>query len=195
MTAEAPDIEYVPFDEPSTEILDDSAEKPRSEFLEDTKKRSKRAERYEEKIKGFFQTGFAITAKNHHTQPDAAALVMYGPTICEKWGDLADADPRVRKGIDFLTEGTENPYLAAAVTTLPLVMQLMRNHEKDLEVKQRGIRVPFTQRRFGFKFGVKLGFLHRTPGTVEPEFLTKHVFTDPDIQEKLAKLGIKARFE
>jgi hypothetical protein len=190
------DVEYTTFSDAgdaAEELLSDSAPKPDTSMLEEGKKRSKRAERYEDKVKEFVQAGFAITVRKPETRADAAALVMYGPALCEKWGDLADADPRVRKGIDYLTEGTQNPYLAVAATTIPFIIQLLRNHEQDLEVKQRGLRIPFTQKRFGFKFGLKMKFLSAVPGTSKPEFLEQHVFNDPDVIEKLEKLGIKAQ--
>ena len=79
-----------------------------------------------------------------------------------------------------------------AVATIPLAMQLVRNHEKALTKEVRPhIRIPFTKReiRLPFKFNFKLKFVKTY--TAEPETLTSHVFGNPLIVEAFAKRDIK----
>lgn len=186
-----PDAQFLEPEAPTGAIFDIPEDKPDPDFTKE-KKRPRGAIKYENTVKGWFQTAFAAALGNPKTHADAAAIVMHAPKICPKVGDLAASDPKVARGIDFLSEGTENPYLACLAVSLPFVFQILRNHEEDLEVKQRGIRIPFTKRRFGFKFGIKLGPLRDAPGTKEPDFLKQHVFNDPNFRDKLKKnLGVE----
>jgi len=178
------DAEFIEPDEPSISIVSDNFDEPDEKLL-DEPKRSVKAKAYEKKVRGFFRTGFWATVSHEATVPDAAAILVHAPKISEKVGDLADADPRIAKGIDFLTEGTENPYLAAIAVGLPFALQILRNHEPQLVPAQRGIRIPFTQRRINFKFGIKLGRLRVI--TSDPHDLSKYVFENDAVKNAMKK--------
>jgi len=172
--------------EPSVITADVEGNQPDATII-DPKKRSRTAEAYEKKMRGLFRTGFHLTVSHPATRPDAAAIVMHAPEISKKIGDLADADPRIKKGIDFLTEGTENPYLAVIAASVPFALQLLRNHEPQLVPAQRGIKIPFTKRHIAFKFGIKLGRLRAA--TVPSEDLTSFVFGNAGVRDAMKKAG------
>lgn len=177
--------------EESTEFIDDfNTEDPdKATGLLKEKKRSRKAQEYEKKIASPFRTAFIATYQADATKADAAAILMHAPAIAEKVGDLAAEEPRVARAVDWLTEGTENPYFALAFATAPLVMQILRNHEPQLVPEQRGIKIPFTKIRFKLKLGIRLGRLRRV--TIEPEEYKAKVFNNPKIDEALRKLGIE----
>jgi CDP-glycerol glycerophosphotransferase (TagB/SpsB family) len=145
-------------------------------------------------------------AQHESTVPDAAAIIMYGPTFSEKWGNLAAQDARIARGIDFILEGTENPYIAAAVAGLPLIAQVYRNHQASLnpqavmetvkrsraETKQRQgrtFRIPFTKRTVTIRFRFQLPAVENF--TNDPDALAHYVFEDPKIQKAMEKANIQ----
>jgi hypothetical protein len=166
------------------------------------KPRPVKARAYEKKVSGILRAGFKYTAEHEATVPDAAAILLYGPEFCRATGDLANADERVAKAIDWLTEGTENPYLAFAFAAIPFAAQLYRNHEdvanpkamataikesrgKRKEKAPREYKIPFTNRTLRLRIAFSLPSLKLI--TSPPEALTEHVFTNPDILRTLEK--------
>lgn len=144
---------------------------------------------YEKKVTSLLQTLTQVMVNSENTIPDSAALVMYGPKVATAWGDLAANDANIARAIDWLTEGTENPYLSAIVATAPLALQILRNHEPAAELSDRkGIKIPFTGKRYKPKFTIKLGKLRNV--THDPDTLVSHVFGNPNIQAAMAKNGI-----
>jgi len=75
-------------------------------------------------IGGIFGAAARTSLEHPATVADGAAMLYYVPNIAKKFGDLADVDDNIRKGIDFLTGGVENPYAAAIAATLPLYFRL-----------------------------------------------------------------------
>lgn len=195
-------------DEQAQQIIDDMDEgydEPAAEFVQSIT-RGRIAKQYEKKIKVVLNTIFRQTVAHPTTVPDAAAIIMYGPQFAEKWGDLAEADKRVRRGIDTILGGAENPYLAAAIATMPLLLQAYRNHEEALSpsgaveaIKQsrakakerepRKIRIPFTKRHIEFRWRVSVPGVHNM--TNEPDQLAAYVFNNQDIIEAMRKAGIE----
>lgn len=184
--------------EPSDDILDEPEltddmlkedyTEPKAEFLGKDKRRPYSVQ-YERKVKGVLNGLMRGALSNPHTVPDAAAIIMYGPTFSETMGDWAASDARVRKAIDFITTGTENPAIAAMVAFAPLVLQIIRNHEPVAEVEPRRIRIPFTKKYIRLRFKVKLGKLRNM--TNDPHEFTHWVLSNPKIQEALSKQGIQ----
>jgi len=135
-----------------------------------------------------------VTVQNPVTIPDAAAIIQYGPAISSKLGDLADQDERVRRALDLITSGSDNPYVALTLATLPLVAQVMRNHETKGDtraVKRLEMRVPFTKRMIGFNFRFKLRNPFLRSMTHEPANLVQATFGDATIRAALAAQGIE----
>lgn len=169
-------------------------------------KRPPRALQYQRKTQRFLNVVMRSAAQHPSTVPDAAAIIMYGPDFCEKLGDLANHDARVRRGVDFIMEGAENPYLAFAIAALPMAAQVYRNHQEAMapraivegvkrgraEAKSRPgrqIRIPFTKRTITVRF--RLHFPSVENFSNEPAALTEYVFGDPNISAALKKAGIE----
>lgn len=167
------------FDQPHADILTERT-------------RSPKAKQYERKTAGLFSTAFKLTVGQASTLPDSAAILMYGPDVSERVGDLAAENALVARGVDMLTDGSENAAAALLLTAFPFVLQVVRNHEQALQPQARGIKVPFTKgkRVLRFKFGFNIGKrVHNM--TSDPDALTVHVFSNPDVQAALIKQGIK----
>jgi hypothetical protein len=150
-------------------------------------RRDRYAVQYEKKVKTLLNTGMRITIQNPNTVADAAALIMYGPDVARTVGDLAAKDPWVRKAVDFVAGGADNPYMAVLAAVTPLVLQVLRNHEPVVETPKQ-FRIPFTKRVITIRFKLKLGKLRNLSN--DPAEFATHVLSNEDIQTELAKQGI-----
>lgn len=170
------------------------------------------ARRYQKKVRRVMATAFRFTVGQRATVPDAAAIIMHGPELAEKAGILADKDPRFRRGIDMLTEGTENPYLAFAFAAIPLAMQVFRNHEDVLSPRAiiearkqykayqeanptpgKEWRIPGTKRKIRVRF--RLHFPAIRNFTNDPNALSQYVFLNPDMVEAMQRFGISNPYQ
>lgn len=158
-------------------------------ILADKQSRSERARAYEEKTAGILNLAMRMCAGNETTVPDAAAFIAYGPPLASKIGDLAAHDQRVRHGIDLITSGTDNPYAAVVVAALPLISQIIRNHETET-AKPFEIRIPFTKRTFKPRVRIRLNVPVLRGLTTAPSKIIDKVFGDPDIRAALVTQGI-----
>lgn len=158
-----------------------------TEFAEQVQE-SARARSYRKKVSRGLGHLWRPLLQDPNTINDAATILNYGPDFARAVGDLADRDIRARKVIDFVTDGADNPYINVAVTLVPLVAQLMRNHEDKLDVSVHMLRIPFTKRGIRVKFGLKLGRFRNM--TYEPSYLTRVVLSNPKLVETLNKQGI-----
>lgn len=179
------------FTEPENELRDVSAD-----FVEE-RKETPTARKYRLKTKHGLNFLLNIFVQNEKTVADAATIVEYGPQVSRAVGELADAEPRVRKAIDFLTEdGIDNPYVLTVIAIMPMAFQFIRNHEKTLtkEIKPH-IRIPFTKReiRLPFRFHFRIGFIKNHTAT--PEQITDHVFGNPEIRAAFEKRDIKIAWQ
>ena len=160
------------------------------------KKRTPKARKYEKKCNTIVNAAFRFAVQRPETKADAATIALYGPTVAEKAGDLADAHQKVADFIDALDGGVESPILAFSVAVFPLAIQIVRNHEPILEPQVRVWKIPFTKnkkhpqgRAFTFKrLGIKLGILRNL--TNEPKAMEDFVFGDAKFAAKLKELGI-----
>jgi hypothetical protein len=161
----------------------------------DAPKRTRRAVEYETKIAKLFSSIMRATAGSEKTLPDAAALLMHGPIIASKTGDLADQDDRVRRMVDMISSGTENPYLALAAAALPLAVQIVRNHETETPVRV-GIRIPFTRgkRSINFPFRLRLKNPVLRSATYSANDITTMVFNNPAIRDMLMAQRVEVAY-
>lgn len=156
----------------------------------DKPKRGKIAREYEDRVAGLLSFAMRLCASNERTVADAAAILEYGQPVASKAGDLAEADPRVKKAIDIITSGSENPYAALVLASMPLIAQIMRNHE-TADLKQRiAVRVPFTKKEISIPFRFKLRNPMLRSLTVPPDTLKEKIFGAPDIMVALQNEGI-----
>jgi hypothetical protein len=208
-TAEDFDFQFVGPD-PSPESMSKPVSEPDPSFAK-SPKRSARAVAYQKKIDDVFRGIFKVAAERKSTVADAATIMLSGPELAEKAGNLADHDERFRKGIDWLLEGTENPYISFAVVAIPFALQIYRNHENSANPKAvvtafrenraaakesgktRRLRIPFTSRSIEFKLAFQFPSLHAV--TNEPSELTAHVFSNPSVQQTLIREGINLAWE
>jgi hypothetical protein len=147
--------------------------------------------------------------------PDAAALLHHGPPWTHATGQLADASDTVKRTIDLITSPS-SPVIMFAITSIALVSQLMRNHEKQIQQIPETRRQARLQRkamasarqaepprftvkilgrqwpiRFRSRIKVSKFFAGFRAQTVEPQDLTVRVFSDPKLLAALEKQGIK----
>lgn len=166
---------------------------PDSKLLQ-PKPRSPRARQYERKTRGLFAFAFKATCGQEATVADSAAILMYGPDLSARVGDLAAENAHVARAVDMLTDGTDNAAAALILTALPFVLQVVRNHEpvveRDNGKRVRTWRIPFTQRAIRFKVGFRLGKRMRNM-TNDPDKLSDYVFSNPAVRDALDKQGIK----
>jgi hypothetical protein len=159
--------------------------------IADAPDRTKRAKEYEKKTNGILNQIMRICLAKENTVADGAAIINYGEAFSSKMGDLADQDERVRRGIDLITSGTENPYIALLFAAIPLGAQILRNHEQTEVRTERHIRIPFTKKtiRIPFKFRIKLGPRVRSM-TASPDRLIAATLMNPEIMQALAEENI-----
>lgn len=180
---------------------------------------SNQSREYERKAQMFMKT-FMIASLNNRQYADAAAFIKFGPGFSRASGELCDANKSAREFVDMLT-APSNPYILFGMMALPLVSQLFRNHEPEMQnVKMSwrnrrnmkktrqdlGVKVPkppakelftlkFGKRRIPIKLGIRLpkinGFV-RIP-TQHPQELVTEIFSDPEVIKALQKMGIYAQ--
>jgi hypothetical protein len=147
--------------------------------------------------------------------PDAAAIIAYGPAFGSAAGQFADSSDWAAGAIDMLTSPA-NPLVMFLMTGIPLIGQILRNHEAELKaapgaIKQTRaerramreaqgkrqprftVRIPFTKRHIPVYWSPKpsrLLAMFRTQ-TQEPNDLTVTVFSDPDVIKALQKQGFR----
>jgi hypothetical protein len=156
-------------------------------------KETPRAAHYRKKVSRGFAHIWKPLLQNPKTVDDAATILLYGPDAAKAVGKLADQDARARKIIDFATDGVDNPYVSVAFALIPMVLQLLRNHEDSLGVTAREIKIPIIKRSIRIKFGIKLGRFRNI--TTEPSYLTNYVLSDEKLLAVLNKQGIKVAFK
>lgn len=182
-------------------------------------RRPAHAREYETKVKSVMKSG-AIGSLRNGQFADAATFFRFGPGFSAATGDLCAANEKAAKAVDMLT-APDNPYFAFAFAALPFVAQLIRNHEQQFDAipevrkqaklrrKERAarmaegdsrriatVKVPFMRREFKIHVGVRWNPFRNVRGTVrattkKPEELVTLVFSDPKLQEALAKQGIE----
>lgn len=184
------DYDYEFIAPPDTESVDTevSREVDISEFV-DQAEETARARRYRKAVSNALGYLWRPLLSSPATLPDGAAILAYGPDIAREAGKLADQDARARKIIDFVTEGTDNGYVALFAATLPLAIQLLRNHEDAIKPEVRGIRIPRTKIQIKMRFGIKLGKIRNL--SYDPGYLANRVLSDDKLIAALAKQGLK----
>jgi hypothetical protein len=172
---------------------------------------------YETRIKSLLKAGM-FGAINTNNLPDAAAIIHYGADWAIASGDLAEADPKVRKMLDMVTTPA-NPYAMFLMASIPFFAQLFRNHEETLRevpttLKQRrayrkqhpeefsgsrvALRLPFGRKlnlhiRFKVRNPLKMFLSSARSQTYHPQELAIKVFSDPKLQSALERQGIRVR--
>lgn len=176
---------------------------------------------YERRVQSLMKAGM-IAAISTQQWPDAATFIKYGPGFAKAAGNLAAEDARVAGLIDMIT-APDSPYVVFGMVAIPLISQLVRNHQSDLKeaahgfkagraarreakaagLKRQTVRPPITVHlfkreikipiRLRFRFNVKQLFTPFLASTVPPTLLSYEVFSDPTVIRALHKMGIFPR--
>jgi hypothetical protein len=162
---------------------------PIADELLDGKERSPKAKAYESKVKGILNLVMKSAVQSETFVSDGAAILAHGPDFCKAAGDLADHDPRAAKIIDFINGGSDNPYAAMIVAAIPLVAQVVRNHEMEAAAPV-GIRIPFTKLRFNLKLRLRLKNPFLRAATMDGDELSRQVFSTPGVLDSLKDQGV-----
>jgi hypothetical protein len=75
---------------------------------------------------------YAIGAMQSGNFPDAATILYHGPGAATAMGDLCATNEWAAKTVDLLTS-PNSPVVATMLTVMPLISQLLRNHEQQIE--------------------------------------------------------------
>lgn len=161
----------------------------------------------------------ALAAMQADDFADAATVLWFGPSVATATGYVADASPRARGIIDMLT-APNSPWVALALTVMPMVAQLARNHEAELaEVpkrfnmsrKARSMRkaqkaqaeaqpprftIKLGKRSIPVRFRMNVGRIFSAgikAQTVDPVVVTSRVFTDDALLAELRRLGFNIK--
>jgi len=156
-----------------------------------------------------------VGSLNAGDYPDAAAIIKHGPGFATATGQLADSSERARALIDMLTSPA-SPLTMFLMTGIPLIGQVLRNHEAQIQqipetrrqrkMMAKAARQAQAQRepRFTIKILGRQWPVYWSPKmpkwskvfagfrtqTQEPDVLAMQVFSDPDVQKALVKMGV-----
>jgi hypothetical protein len=161
----------------------------------------------------------ALGAMQADDFPDAATVLWFGPGVATATGFVADASPRARAILDVLT-APNSPWVALALSVMPMFAQIARNHEAEIEKiparlnmsrKARSMRkvqkaqaeaapprftIKLGKRRIPVRFQFNPARLF-TAGikaqTVDPVVVTSRVFTDETLLAELRRLGFNIK--
>lgn len=152
------------------------------------------AREYEGKAAAFLGLLTRGTISDPDTIADAAAYLAYGDKLAAATGELADEYEPARKVIDAIASPS-SPLIAFGLAALPLVAQLMRNHEKEIVKPVRSLRVnvkiPFRKKPLNVSVPLRLKLTKKLRAqTVEPKTCAGLVFGNPDVVKALKKRGI-----
>lgn len=175
------------------------------------------AREYRDKTNSVLKAGL-IASINAGDFPDAAAILRHGPAFANATGQLADSSDRAAAIIDMITSPA-NPVAMFVLTAVPLIAQVMRNHEKQLEQvpmaraqakrQKKALREArkAEEPRFTIKFlrwrlpvhwhpkkiEIRKVFAGFRSQTLDPNALAQDVFTDKDVVKALERMGILVR--
>jgi hypothetical protein len=172
---------------------------------------------YRDKTRSLLKAA-AFGCLNSELYSDAAAIFERGPAFAKAVGNLADTNQQTRNILDIAL-APESPWLTFAMVGIPLVAQILRNHEPELQampdrirmtrkqrkaqkeqaatqgtvpVTVRMVKIPFTKRHVPIKIRFKIGGLLAgfRAQTTDPQTLQDKVFSNEDLMRALAKQGI-----
>lgn len=158
------------------------------------KPRTATAREYEAKAAAFLGLLTRGTIGDPNTIADAAAFLAYGDKMAAATGELAAEYEPARKIIDAVSS-PESAVVGFALAALPLIAQLMRNHEKEIVKPVKSVRiawkVPFRKNPVNIRIPARFRMPKRLRAqTVEPKTCASLVFGNPDVIRALRKRGI-----
>lgn len=85
---------------------------------------------YEKRVQSMVKAGMVMSLNNQQW-PDAATFLKHGPGFAKAAGNLAAEDARAAQIVDMLT-APDSPYVMFAMVAIPMIAQLVRNHEPQI---------------------------------------------------------------
>lgn len=179
-------------------------------------RRSVGARDYETKAKSVMKS-LAIGSLRNGQFADSATFFRYGPGLSAATGDVCAVNDRAKKIVDMVT-APDNPYVALGMIAFPMIVQLMRNHEKQLEMipearkearkrrkerkqeedkrKTATVHIPFMRREIKIRVGLRLNPFRNSrvallASSKPPQQIVNEVFADEKLLAALAKQGIE----
>jgi hypothetical protein len=179
-------------------------------------RRSAGAREYETKVKSVMKS-LAVGSLRNGQVADSATFFRFGPGFSSATGDVCAVNDRAKKIVDMVT-APDNPYVALGMIAVPMIVQLMRNHEKQLdmipevrkEAKRRRkerrqeedkrrtatVHIPFMRREIKIRVGLRFNPFKGTrmalwASSKPPQELVQQVFSDQKLRDALAKQGIE----
>jgi hypothetical protein len=180
-----------------------------------------KAKSYEARVASLMKAGM-IMSLNNGLYPDAATFLKHGPGFSKAAGNLAASDARAAAIVDMLT-APESPYVMFAMVALPMVSQLFRNHQSEVQQvgatmkerraerkrnKRAGVvpprKPPITVHLFRREIKLPIRVNLRMPRlqnvfkafltpTQHPQHIAAEVFSDPAVVKALHSLGLFPR--
>lgn len=175
------------------------------------------AREYEKKTEAALNSVMRFCAQNPRTVADAAAIIAYGDNFASAVGEVAEVNRQTRRMIDLILS-PESPWLALAIAGIPMMTQILRNHETAVssipetfknrpnrdqrkaakaEAKANRPKVSFKlfKREIKLTLPFKFKFNFVMSQTVEPEALAKAVFSNEQVVKALKKRGIDVAYK
>lgn len=180
-----------------------------------------KAKSYEARVASLMKAGMVMSLNNQQW-PDAATFLKHGPGFSKAAGNLAAEDARIAGIIEMLT-APDSPYVMFALVAIPMVSQLFRNHQADIQQaaatvkesraekrrnrkagisppKQPPITVHLFKREFRLPLRVKLRmpklqnmFKAFLAPTQNPQHIAAEVFSDAAVVKALHNMGLYPR--
>lgn len=89
-----------------------------------------KARGYERKVASMMKAGL-VGSLHAENWADAATFLKHGPGFATAAGNLAAEDARAAQIVDMLT-APDSPYVMFALVALPMISQLVRNHQPEI---------------------------------------------------------------
>lgn len=112
-----------------------------------------KAQTYEKRVQSMMKAGM-IGSLNAHNWPDAATFLKHGPGFAKAAGNLAAEDARAAAIVEMLT-APDSPYVMFAMVAIPMVAQLVRNHQPQVQKAGESWRQRRAERKQAKLAGVK----------------------------------------
>lgn len=90
-----------------------------------------KAQTYEKRVQSMMKAGM-VGSLNAHNWADAATFLKHGPGFAKAAGNLAAEDARAAAIVEMLT-APDSPYVMFFMVAIPMVAQLVRNHQPDIQ--------------------------------------------------------------
>lgn len=89
-----------------------------------------KAQTYEKRVQSMMKAGM-VGSLNAHNWADAATFLKHGPGFAKAAGNLAAEDARAAALVEMLT-APDSPYVMFFMVAIPMVAQLVRNHQPEV---------------------------------------------------------------